>query len=59
MHLIGTMLQSETLNELGTILRRVTVLCTTSYATHAREHFNILQGFTEDWPGAKDIEIKR
>jgi len=48
MHLIGTMLQSETLNELGTILRRVTVLCTTSYATHAREHFNILQGFTED-----------
>jgi len=55
MHIIGAMLQSETLNELGAILRSVTVLCTTSYEKHGREHFDILKGFIEDRPGAKEI----
>ena len=42
MHVLGGMLQSQSLAELGEILQNVAVLCTTTYEIRARESFNFL-----------------
>ena len=42
MHILGAMLQSQSLAELGEILQNVAVLCTTTYEIRARESFNFL-----------------
>jgi len=40
MHVLGAMLQSQSLAEFGEILQNVAVLCTTTYENRARESFN-------------------
>jgi len=42
MHVLGGMLQSQSLAELGEILQNVAVLRTTTYENRARESFNFL-----------------
>jgi len=55
MHVLGSMLQSQSLAELGEILQNVAVLCTTTYENRARESFNFLNAVFTARQDAQEI----
>jgi len=48
MHIVGTLVKCSSLDEIGTIVFYVTVLCTATYEKHATKSFEIIKAIIDE-----------